>query len=105
MPGALHQSAWSYQPPQSSQVTKITEFAQCLLCPSFFTRSAVHWAPSFTVFCPAFFPKGGCSESSTGLPGAYTHDTFGNFPATASVSNFVHGRIFLLPFSSTIFSK
>src|SRR5438477_3605472 len=61
---------------------KIAELAQSLLCPSLRTRSAVHWLPSLTVCCPAFFPYGGCSESSTGLLGAYTQDTLGKFPAS-----------------------
>src|ERR1700751_4107111 len=98
-------STWSSQPPQSSQVMKISELPQSLLCPSLRTRSAVHWLPSLTVCCPAFFPYGGCSESSTGLLGAYTQDTLGNVPAAASASNRVHGRMFGLPFSSSIFSK
>src|SRR5579864_485271 len=98
-------STWSYQPPQSSQVMKIAELAQSLLCPSLRTRSAVHWLPSLTVCCPAFFPYGGCSESSTGLLGAYTQDTLGKFPAATSMSNRVQGRIFGLPFSSSILSK
>src|SRR6267378_4894460 len=98
-------STWSYQPPQSSHVMKITEVPQSLLWPNLWTRSAVHWLPSLTVCCPAFFPNGGCSESSTGVPGAYIQDTFGKFPAATSGSNLVQGRIFGLPFSSSIFSK
>src|ERR1700747_195312 len=98
-------STWSYQPPQSSQVMKIAELPQSLLCPSLRTRSAVHWLPSLTVCCPAFFPYGGCSERSTGLLGAYIQDTFGNFPAATSVSNLVQGRMFLLPCSSAILLK
>src|ERR1700745_2094497 len=98
-------STWSYQPPQSSQVMKIAELPQSLLCPSLRTRSAVHWLPSLTVCCPAVFPCGGCSDSSTGLLVAYTQDPFGKFPAATSMSNRVQGRIFGLPFSSSILSK
>src|SRR5712691_8790316 len=83
---------WSYHPPQSSHVMKIATLPHNPPFTIAFTWSAVHCIPIVTFPIGPFPGSGGCSSNWLV---AYTHETFGSFPA-ASFANWSDVNLFLL---------
>src|SRR2546422_6362954 len=77
-------STWSYQPPQSSQVTKIAVLGHSPPRTMAFTWSTVHCIPCVTLPTRGSLRSLGSGACSLASCGAYTHDTDGNFLAVAS---------------------